>query len=82
MKQERIIKLPDIKTLPAKTVNAHKSHPRYSSYLHGLRIWKKQSVPKRRHIKFRSKDITQRKYTIFRTRRKFEKQEHLLNSIT
>ena len=31
-----------------------------------------QSVPKRRHIKFRRRGITQKKHTTFRTRQKFE----------
>jgi hypothetical protein len=31
-----------------------------------------QSVPKRRHIKFRCRGITQKKHTTFGTRRKFE----------
>ena len=31
-----------------------------------------QSVPKRRHIKFRSRGITQKKHTTFGTRQKFE----------
>jgi len=37
------------------------SHPGYSSYLHGLRIRNRQSVPKRRHIQFRHRGITQKK---------------------
>ena len=31
-----------------------------------------QSVPKRQHIKFRRRGITQKKHTTFRTRRQFE----------
>jgi hypothetical protein len=38
-----------------------------------------QSVPKRRHIKFRRREITQKKYTTYRIRRKFEiKNNYLL----
>jgi hypothetical protein len=37
------------------------SHPGYSSYLHRLWRWNRQSVPKRRHIKFRRWGINQKK---------------------
>jgi hypothetical protein len=37
------------------------SHPGYSSYLHCLWRWNRQSVPKRRHIKFRRQEISQKK---------------------
>jgi len=41
-----------------------------------------QSVPKRRHIKFRRQGITQKKkYSILRTQRKFEIKKHNLVSI-
>ena len=37
-----------------------------------LPIKMEQSVPKRRHIKFRRRGITQKKHTTYRRRRKFE----------
>ena len=43
-------------------------HPAYTTYKDG----KEQSVPKRRHIKFRRRGITKRKNATFRTGRKFE----------
>ena len=41
--------------------------------------WNRQSVPKRRYIKFRRLGITQKKHTAFRTRRKFEIKRNLVN---
>jgi hypothetical protein len=45
------------KSFPLKI--PQQSHPGYSSCLHGL--WRWNSVPKRRHIKFRRRGITQKK---------------------
>jgi len=47
--------------------------------------WNRQSVPKRRHIKFRCRESPKRKHTTFRTRRKFEIKKLLItcrNSFT
>jgi hypothetical protein len=42
------------------------------SFSHHLWRWNWQSVPKHRHIEFRSRESPKRKNTTFRTRRKFE----------
>jgi hypothetical protein len=51
------------------------SHASYSSYLHCLWRWKRQGVPKRRHIIIRCRGITQKKAYNIQNMAKFWNQD-------